>query len=141
VIRRRTFIWLLLIGAALSLLYLNQTSDVATTGYDIADLENQQQLLTMQNEQLRLQIAQLESLDRVDREATARLHMGPPRRVLYTTGPVVAVPTPTPSAVSGTPIAGSPLTWAWRWITARIASLVNAAPTGPVFPAASNVGG
>lgn len=82
------------IAVVLSLLYLSQTSDVATTGYDITALQDEKQTLEAENEQLRLQIDQLESLDRVDREATTRLQMGPPRRVIYVTAAPVAIPTP-----------------------------------------------
>lgn len=130
---RGLFITVLILGAVLSLLYLNQTSDVAATGYDIADLQAQQQMLSMQNEQLRLQIAQLESLDRIDREATTRLHMGPPGHVVYVPASAAAIPTPlavpTPTQVNSP----SPAAIAWQWAIDRIASLNVPQLPGP-FP-------
>lgn len=120
---RVLFMTVLIFGATLSLLYLNQTSDVAATGYDIADLQAQQQMLSMQNEQLRLQIAQLESLDRIDREATTRLHMGPPEHVVYVSASAAAIPNP--PATPTRPHVNSPslAALAWHWAIDRIASV------------------
>lgn len=81
----------------LSLVYLSQTSDIAASGYDIASLQAQREVLEMQNEQLRFQVAQLQSLDRIDREASSRLHMGPPEREIFISAPPVEVATPRPS--------------------------------------------
>lgn len=92
--RRAVFVSGLLLAALVSLLYLSQASDLAGTGYDIADLQTQQQQLQMENEQLQLQVAQLESLDRVDKEASTRLHMGPPSHVIYVSAPPLVIPTP-----------------------------------------------
>jgi len=122
--RRALFIPGLLLVALVSLLYLSQTSDLAGTGYDIADLQSEQQQLQMQNEQLRLQVDQLESLDRVDKEATTRLHMGPPVHVIYVTAPPMTLPTPV--ATTQTPDsnrAASPSGWlgnAFAWLRARV---------------------
>lgn len=108
---------LLILATVVSLLYLSQTSDVATTGYDIADLEAQKRELQMRNEQLRLQIAQLQSLDRVEHEAATRLQMGPPRHVVYVTAPVGTVPPPTPTAVATPTVPGeNPLVGLWQLI-------------------------
>ncbi len=99
-------VWLtiaFLAAALLSLFYLGQTSDIAASGYDIARLQEQKQTLEMQNEQLRLQVAQLQSLDRIDREASSRLHMGPPEREVFVSAPPISIPTPPPSP---TPLSG-----------------------------------
>lgn len=69
--------------ALISLLYLAQTSAVATTGYDIKRLEDQKTQWEMKNEQLRMKIAQLRSLQRVEAEAGSRLKMGPPEKVIF----------------------------------------------------------
>lgn len=66
-----------------SMLYLAQTSAVATAGYDIKRLEDQKTQSLNRNAQLRVRIAQLKSLERIDEEARARLKMGPPTRILY----------------------------------------------------------
>ncbi|MCL5958866.1 MAG: hypothetical protein M1358_06025 [Chloroflexi bacterium] len=73
----------LLLATFMSLLYLNQASTVATTGYDIKKLEEDKARWEMRNEQLRLTLEQLRSLDRVEREASSRLKMGPPTKVLF----------------------------------------------------------
>ncbi len=73
----------LVVIALVSLLYLSQTSAVASTGYDVKRLQDEQAQLQMRNGQLRMRVAQLQSLDRVDAEARARLKMGLPDKVLY----------------------------------------------------------
>jgi cell division protein FtsL len=99
---RRNLIFVVLALAALtSLLYVNQTGDLASTGYDVADLQNQKQQLEMRNEQLRLQVGQLESLDRIDQLASTQLKMGPPRNEIYVAAPSVRIPPPvTPAAAT-----------------------------------------
>jgi hypothetical protein len=62
---------------------VNQTSDLAAAAYDVAELQREKLRWEMRNEQLRLEIARLQSLDRVDQEAAMRLGMGPPRREVY----------------------------------------------------------
>jgi cell division protein FtsL len=84
---RATFAVLLLTVAALSLLYLRQTNDLASVGYDVAALQQQQLLWQMRNEQLQLQVEQLQSLDRVDQVASSRLRLGPPTREVFVTVP------------------------------------------------------
>lgn len=136
--RPRAFTWanrklalaLLAIAAAVSLIYLSQTSDVASTSYDIADLQAQVQALEMQNEQLQLQVAQLESLDRVDREASTRLHMGPPEREIYVTAQAVPLPTPAAAATPTAAAAGERL----AALASRILAVMRtpaSVPTGP----------
>lgn len=75
----------LLLAALLSLLYLNQASTVATTGYDIKRLEEEKVQLQIRNEQLRLKVGQLRSLERIEKEAAARLKMGPPEKLIFVT--------------------------------------------------------
>jgi hypothetical protein len=87
-----------LLGLAfLSLLYVRQTGDVAATGYDVASLQRNQSDWERRNDQLRADIAQLESLDRIGTAASQRLGMGPPRHQLFVRAtPVVPPPAPTP---------------------------------------------
>jgi hypothetical protein len=73
----------LALAALISLLYLAQTSGVAITGYDIQQLELERDQWQYRNEQLRLQIAEAKSLDRVEHEASQRLTMGPPNQVVF----------------------------------------------------------
>lgn len=115
--RRALFLPLLLLAALVSLLYLGQTSDIAATGYAIADLQNQQQTLEMRHEQLEFKIAQLKSLDRVDQEATTRLHMGPPQRVVYVTAPSAPATIPTPTPAPAPTHSMSPIGAFFQWIS------------------------
>ncbi len=84
--------------ALLGLLYLTQTSGIATTGYDVQELEATRAQWQVRNDQLRLRIAEARSLGRVERDARLRLGMAAPERVVF----VRAAPTrPTPSARDG----------------------------------------
>ncbi len=71
-----------LIGIA-SLFYLTQTSDVATTGYSIQELQAEENNWKLRNEQLSLQLAQARSLATVEEQATKRLLMVPAKNVVY----------------------------------------------------------
>lgn len=113
----------LLVAALLSLLYLGQTSDVATTGYDIADLQAQKQSLQMENEQLRLKVAQLKSLDRVDREASARLDMGPPERVIHVEASPLSLPTPRAVPTTIGTSAGQHLGALWQIVVSAVSAI------------------
>ncbi len=87
--------------ALLGLLYLTQTSGVAITGYDVQALEAERAQWQLRNDQLRSEILAARSLDRVEREASARLGMRQPERVVFVQAPA---PRPTPSD----PDAGTP---------------------------------
>lgn len=94
----------LVFGALVSLFYLNQASVVATTGYEVRGLEAERQQWQIRNQQLRLRLAELRSLDRVEEEA-GRLGMGPPERRVFVTRRAtaaewVATPAPQPAAQS-----------------------------------------
>jgi cell division protein FtsL len=104
---RLAFLTILVVVALLSFLYLRLTSDLATSSYDLAQLEQEQQAWQVRNEELQLQVSQLSSLDRVAQLAAARLHLGPPDRTAYVSAPaaapVPAFPTPAPgSSVAAT---------------------------------------
>jgi len=73
----------LLLTTLFSLLYLNQASAVASAGYDIKGLEDQKTQLQIRNEQLRLKLGQLQSLERIEKESANRLNMGPPEKLLF----------------------------------------------------------
>ncbi len=92
----RPLLLFVLAGGLASLLYIAQTSGVATTGYDLQSLEGQRQLWLARNEQARARVAVLESLDRVETEAMTRLQMVAPKGIIF-----VAVAGPT--GVSSTP--------------------------------------
>jgi hypothetical protein len=92
----------LALGALVSMLYVNQTSVVATTGYEVRGLETERDQWLIKNEQLRLKLSEMRSLDRVADEAT-KLGMGAPEKRVFvtrkaTTKEWVASPISTPAS-------------------------------------------
>jgi len=81
----------LLLVTFLSLLYLSQASTVATTGYDVKRLEEEKAQWEIRNEQLRFKVAELKSLDRIEREAGSRLKMAPPSKLMFLSVDLVQV--------------------------------------------------
>jgi len=79
----RPLVALCALVCAVCLLYLYQGSTVATTTYTIGQLDATRTHLLRQHEQLQMEAARLESLDRVRREATERLGMVEPAEVRY----------------------------------------------------------
>jgi Zn-dependent protease with chaperone function len=87
-----------LMVALLSMLYVSQTSLVASFGYQVGDLEAARIHWKLMNDQLGLQIAEARSLATIEREAR-RLGMGPPERVVY----LRATPSALPAVEPGHP--------------------------------------
>ena len=84
--RLRAAGWLpaiLLAVCAVALVYLVQTSGVATTGYDLQRLQGERSEWLLRNEQLKLELAKLHSLRWIEAEARGRLGMQPPERLSY----------------------------------------------------------
>ena len=76
--RLRATAWLpsvLLAGCLVALMYLLQTSGVATVGYDIQRLQVERDDWQLRNEQLRLELAKRRSLTWIESEAVGRLGM------------------------------------------------------------------
>ncbi len=74
----RATAWLpsiLLAACLVALMYLLQTSGVATTGYDIQHLQAERDDWQLRNEQLELELAKRQSLTWIEAEATGRLGM------------------------------------------------------------------
>jgi len=70
--------WLpsILVAACLvALMYLVQTSGIATTGYDIQRLQNERDDWQLRNEQLEFELTKRQSLTWIESEATGRLGM------------------------------------------------------------------
>jgi hypothetical protein len=65
----------LLAGCLVALMYLLQTSGVATVGYDIQHLQVERDDWQLRNEQLRLELAKRRSLTWIESEAIGRLGM------------------------------------------------------------------
>ena len=66
---------ILLAGCLVALMYLLQTSGVATTGYDIQRLQAERDDWQLRNEQLQLELAKRQSLTWIESEATGRMGM------------------------------------------------------------------
>jgi hypothetical protein len=66
---------ILLAACVVALMYLLQTSGVATAGYDIQRLEGERDDWELRNEQLQLELAKRQSLTWIESEATGRLGM------------------------------------------------------------------
>ena len=66
---------ILLAASLVALMYLLQTSGVATTGYDIQRLQAERDDWQLRNEQLQLELAKRQSLTWIESEATGRLGM------------------------------------------------------------------
>jgi hypothetical protein len=66
---------ILLAACLVALVYLLQTSGVATTGYDIQRLQSERDDWQLRNEQLQLELAKRQSLTWIESEATGRLGM------------------------------------------------------------------
>ena len=76
----------MLVAACLvALVYLLQTSGVATTGYDIQRLQAERDDWQLRNEQLQLELDKRRSLTWIEAEATGRLGMvrAVPTALLY----------------------------------------------------------
>ena len=83
-------IGLVILVGLIGLLYVSQSSAVATIGYDLRRLELERDREIARNEQLLLEIGQLESLPRLE-EAANRRGLVPPDRVIFVTAPVEAL--------------------------------------------------
>ena len=113
--RPRLAFGVVLLGIAfLSLMYVRQTGDVAATGYDVANLQTERNDWQRRNDQLQVNVAQLESIDRVGQVASQRLNMGPPHHEIYVKSTPVSVPL-VPTVVASQPTQpGLPLIQAVR---------------------------
>jgi hypothetical protein len=75
---------ILLAGCLVALVYLLQTSGIATTGYDIQRLQAERDDWQLRNEQLQLELAKRQSLTWIESEATGRLGMVRPEPTALT---------------------------------------------------------
>ncbi len=61
--------------AVAALLYLTQVSRVATSGYDLANLEHRREQLQREHQQLLVELASAQSIGQVDQAAASKLGM------------------------------------------------------------------
>lgn len=81
---RAAAVWvaaLTLLFALISLMYLLQTSAIATSGYDIQQLQTEQKEWELKNEQLQLELAKMQSLAWVEARS-AQLGMRKPDKTV-----------------------------------------------------------
>lgn len=83
-------IGILAMSAILAILYLIQIGQVATTGYDITDLQKQARSLEQENERLEFRIAEYRSIKSIE-ERLARLNLVAADEVVYAAVPGGAV--------------------------------------------------
>jgi hypothetical protein len=114
---RLAFVLALLVVAVLSLLYVRQTGDLAATGYDVANLQRETVDWQRRNDQLRVDAAQLEAVDRVGRAASQRLGMGPPHQIVFVRSTPIRVPAlATPVATTASDPESPILSEARQWL-------------------------
>lgn len=75
---------ILLAACLVAMVYLQQTSGVATTGYDIQSLQVQRDDWQLRNEQLRFELSKRRSLTWIESQATGRLGMVRPEPTVLT---------------------------------------------------------
>lgn len=73
----------LVFGAALAMIYLSQASSVVQLGSRVGTVETDRARVQLRNDQLRHEIAQARSLRRIEADASARLGMKAPERVVF----------------------------------------------------------
>jgi cell division protein FtsL len=65
----------ILLVSVISLLYMNQAGRLATSGYQISNLQNERDRLQRENQSLEVQLAQLRALPRIEDVAKQKLQM------------------------------------------------------------------
>lgn len=86
--RLRVLLWLAALVTVVGLIAassLFSTASRATTGYSIQRLRAERDEWQMRNDQLRVELAKLQSLTYVEHEAVTRLKMEKPARLIYLT--------------------------------------------------------
>lgn len=69
------FLFAILLISVISLLFMTQAANLATSGYQISQLQGQRDQLQRDNQALEVELAQLHSLPAIEKTATEKLHM------------------------------------------------------------------
>jgi cell division protein FtsL len=136
--RRQRFPWyfdmnsagVLVVGVVLvslvSLLYLIQTSRIATTGYELAQLEQQHDQLLQEQQELQFIVSQYQNLGRIETLAKDKLGMVRPMKYRYLSVSLPSVAQPAETAVTDANAAtdgiGNEL---WRELSAQYAAALH----------------
>ena len=91
----------IILAGIVCLFYLAQTSAMASTGYNIQDLQAQESNWKLRNEQLALEVSSARSLASVESQAVTRLLMVPAKQVVYLQAADAVSSTRLVSAASG----------------------------------------
>lgn len=83
-----------------SIVWLSQTSTLVSLGYDIARMEKEKAQLDTDAQRLQSQIADYESLSRIEDEAKSKLGMVPASKTIYIDIPASQPASTTPSATN-----------------------------------------
>lgn len=98
--RRKQFLQLVLLAAALAMLITIHSEYMVRAGYDLVQMKAHAAKLEKDNETLRLEIAKLKSPQRIQQIATSQLGMVVPQNAYYATAAKPAAPD-TASAKAG----------------------------------------
>lgn len=91
----------IILAGIVSLFYLAQTSEMASTGYNIQELQAEESDSKLRNEQLALDVSRARSLASVESQAVTRLLMVPAKQVVYLRAADAAASTRLAAAASG----------------------------------------
>ena len=109
-----------------SIVWLSQTSTLVSLGYDIARMEKQKAELDSDAQRLQSQIADYESLSRIEDEAKSKLGMVPASKTVYIEVPANS-PDATPAAPANPNLA--PTTDWWKDLVEMLPQQATATPT------------
>lgn len=109
-----------------SIVWLSQTSTLVSLGYDIARMEKQKAELDIAAQRLQSQIADYESLSRIEDEAKSKLGMVPASKTIYVKIPA-SQPDSTPPASTNPNLA--PTTEWWKDLVEMLPQQATATPT------------
>ena len=109
-----------------SIVWLSQTSTLVSLGYDIARMDKQKTELDIAAQRLQSQIADYESLSRIEDEAKSKLGMVPASKTVYVQIPANP-PDSTPSASTNPNLA--PTTEWWKDLVEMLPQQATATPT------------
>jgi len=99
--RRKQFLQLILLAAALAMLITVHSAYMVRVGYDLVEMKAVAARMEKENEILRLEIAKLKSPQRIQQIATSQLGMVVPKSALYATARPAGQPNAGEQAVAG----------------------------------------
>ena len=114
-----------------SIVWLSQTSTLVSLGYDIAKMEKEKAQLNTDAQRLQSQIADYESLSRIEDEAKSKLGMVPASKTVYINIPA-SQPEATPPSSTNPNLA--PTTDWWKDLVEMLPQQAKSTPTATATP-------